>query len=67
MQLQDRAFECVLQFFLSPLLQNYSKHIGTPGLSLQIKAQDIAGSMRADKQNLRMEELDLLFQQPTFG
>ena len=34
--------------------------------SVQVKAQDIAGSMRADKQNLRMEELDLLFQTPSF-
>jgi len=30
-----------------------------------MKAQDIAGSMKADKQNLRMEELDLLFQSPS--
>ena len=33
---------------------------------LQVKVQDIVGSMKADKQNLRMEELDLLFQQPSF-
>lgn len=32
---------------------------------MQMKAQDIAGSMKADKQNLRMEELDLLFQSPS--
>ena len=34
--------------------------------ALQVKAQDIVGSMKADKQNLRMEELDLLFQTPSF-
>ncbi len=33
--------------------------------TMQMKAQDIAGSMKADKQNLRMEELDLLFQSPS--
>ncbi|KAL0037370.1 hypothetical protein WJX79_004318 [Trebouxia sp. C0005] len=33
----------------------------------QVKAQDIVGSMKADKQNLRMEELDLLFQTPSFS
>ena len=33
---------------------------------LQVKGQDIVGSMKADKQNLRMEELDLLFQPPGF-
>ena len=32
---------------------------------IQMKAQDIAGSMKADKQNLRMEELELLFQSPS--
>ncbi len=36
-------------------------------MCLQVKAQDIVGSMKADKQNLRMEELDLLFQTPSFG
>ena len=33
---------------------------------MQVKAQDIVGNMKADKQNLRMEELDLLFQSPSF-
>lgn len=36
-------------------------------LLLQVKAQDILGSMKADKQNLRVEELDLLFQPPNFN
>ncbi len=36
-------------------------------LPVQVKAHDIAGSMKADKQNLRMEELDLLFQTCVFG
>ncbi len=36
-------------------------------MCLQVKAQDIVGSMKADKQNLRMEELDLLFQTPSFS
>ncbi|DBA72541.1 TPA: hypothetical protein ACH3X2_010298 [Trebouxia sp. C0005] len=42
-----------------------SSAIATAGHT-QVKAQDIAGSMKADKQNLRMEELDLLFQTPAF-
>ena len=36
-------------------------------IALQVKAQDIVGSLKADKQNLRMEELDLLFQSPNFA
>ena len=34
---------------------------------MQVNVQDIVGSMNADKQNLRMEELDLLFQEPNFN
>ena len=36
-------------------------------MCVQVKAQDIAANMRADKQNLRMEELDLLFQMPSLN
>ena len=32
----------------------------------QAQPENVAGSMKADKQNLRMEELDLLFQAPSF-
>ncbi len=43
------------------------RHVNALSMCLQVKAQDIVGSMKADKQNLRMEELDLLFQTPSFN
>ncbi len=43
------------------------RKVNTLSMCLQVKAQDIVGSMKADKQNLRMEELDLLFQTPSFS
>ena len=33
---------------------------------MQGKVQEIVGNMTADKQNLKVEELDLLFQEPSF-
>ena len=56
--MQILLFVCILHASLS----------GSDGWQChaQVKAQDIVGSMKADKQNLRMEELDLLFQTPNF-
>ncbi len=46
---------------------SWFQNVNALSMCLQVKAQDIVGSMKADKQNLRMEELDLLFQTPSFS